>query len=114
MLDVHWLSSPSTGTSFRPAHLERVKQIMQDACAGLEPNSWSQREPGHEHPLVHFPPTVAISCLVNNLKGVSSRRLRIESPNGGYYWQANRLWSGRPAPEGPAARASPCRASTSN
>jgi putative transposase len=47
--------------------------------------------PGHEHPLVHFPPTVAISCLVNNLRSVSSRRLRTESPNGGYYWQANLL-----------------------
>ena len=31
--------------------------------------------------LVNFPPTVAISRLVNSLKGVSSRRLRQEFPD---------------------------------
>jgi putative transposase len=30
----------------------------------------------HVHLLVEYPPTVAISGLVNSLKGVSSRRLR--------------------------------------
>ena len=30
----------------------------------------------HVHPLVNFSPTVAISRLVNSLKGASSRRLR--------------------------------------
>ena len=33
------------------------------------------------HLLVNFPPTVAISRLVNSLKGVSSRRLRQEFPD---------------------------------
>lgn len=49
----------------------------------------------HVHPLVHFPPTVAISRLVNSLKGVSSRRLRQEFPDLRlHYWRAERLWSG--------------------
>jgi putative transposase len=33
-------------------------------------------EEDHVHLLVHYPPAVAISRLVNSLKGVSSRRLR--------------------------------------
>jgi putative transposase len=46
------------------------------------------------HLLVNFPPKVALSKLVNSLKGVSSRRLRQEFPNlARHYWRANRLWS---------------------
>ena len=45
--------------------------------------------------LVNFTPKVAISNLVNSLKGVSSRRLRQEFPElERHYWQAKRLWSG--------------------
>jgi putative transposase len=47
------------------------------------------------HLLVNFPPKVAPSKLVNNLKGVSSRRLRHEFPDlVKHYWRAQRLWSG--------------------
>lgn len=42
-----------------------------------------------------FPPKVAVSGLVNFLKGVSSRRLRQEFPDlVRHYWRAQRLWSG--------------------
>ena len=52
-------------------------------------------EANHVHLLVNFPPTVAISRLVNSLKGVSSRRLRQEFPDlRRHFWRANRLWSG--------------------
>ena len=52
-------------------------------------------EGSHVHLLVNFPPKVALSRLVNSLKGVSSRRLRQEFPGlRRHYWQANRLWSG--------------------
>jgi putative transposase len=38
---------------------------------------------------------MAISRLVNSLKGVSSRRLRQEFPDlRQHYWRARRLWSG--------------------
>ncbi len=37
-------------------------------------------ESNHVHLLVNFPPKVALSKLVNSLKGVSSRRLRQEFP----------------------------------
>jgi putative transposase len=43
----------------------------------------------------NLPPTVALSRLVNSLKGVSSRRLRQEFPDlARHYWRARRLWSG--------------------
>jgi putative transposase len=37
-------------------------------------------EDDHVHLLVNFPPKVALSRLVNSLKGVSSRRMRQEFP----------------------------------
>jgi putative transposase len=47
------------------------------------------------HLLVNFPPKVAVTKLVNSLKGVSSRRLRQEFPDlVRHYWRANKLWSG--------------------
>jgi putative transposase len=47
------------------------------------------------HLLVNVPPTVALSRLVNSLKGVSSRRLRQQFPDlARHYWRARRLWSG--------------------
>src|SRR5699024_6917346 len=63
-------------------------------------------EPGPEEPvsgvlvvlqrlLVHFPPTVTLTQLVNSLKGVSSRLLRKEFEDlRGAYWRGVRLWSG--------------------
>lgn len=54
-----------------------------------------RRENNHVHLLVNFPPKVALSKLVNSLKGVSSRRLRKEYPEQvRHYWRAQRLWSG--------------------
>uniref|UniRef100_UPI0012B673F6 IS200/IS605 family transposase n=1 Tax=Nakamurella lactea TaxID=459515 RepID=UPI0012B673F6 len=48
----------------------------------------------HVHPLINFPPKVALARLVNSLKGVSSRLMR-KSP---LAWPgattANKLWSG--------------------
>ena len=47
---------------------------------GCEPVEFNG-ETEHVHLLVNFPPTVALSRLVNSLKGVSSRRLRQEFPD---------------------------------
>ena len=50
-------------------------------------------EDDHVHLLVEYPPKVAVSHLVNSLKGVSSRRLRQDRPevSGRYYRGV--LWS---------------------
>jgi putative transposase len=51
-------------------------------------------EADHVHLLVHYPPTVQLSKLVNSLKGVSSRHLRSEHGTHltKYLW-GGRLWS---------------------
>jgi putative transposase len=52
-------------------------------------------ENNHVHLLVNFPPKIALSKLVNSLKGVSSRRMRQEFPElAAHYYRANTLWSG--------------------
>lgn len=48
----------------------------------------------HAHLLVNFPPKVALSKLVNSLKGMSSRRMRHEFPDlVRHYYRANKPWS---------------------
>ena len=66
---------------FTAAHLERMEEIMRDVCAdfGTELREFNG-EANHVHLLVNFPPTTALSKLVNSLKGVSSRRMRQEFP----------------------------------
>jgi putative transposase len=66
---------------FSSRHLERVEQTMRDVRAdfGAELREFNG-EPEHAHLLVNFPPTAAISRLVNSLKGVPSGRLRQEFP----------------------------------
>ncbi len=81
---------------FTAAHLDRCEEIMRAVCAdfGADLREFNG-ENNHVHLLVNFPPTVALSRLVNSLKGVSSRRLRQEFPDlRRHYWRANRLWSG--------------------
>jgi putative transposase len=80
---------------FTDAHLSRLEDIFQAVCADfgcdlVECNGDAE----HVHLLVTYPPTVQLSRLVNSLKGVSSRRLRQESPElARHYWRARRLWS---------------------
>lgn len=81
---------------FTAAHLDRMEEIMRAVCRdfGCELAEFNG-ETEHVHLLVRFPPTVALSRLVNSLKGVSSRRLRQEFPElARHYWRARRLWSG--------------------
>ncbi|MFD7587464.1 IS200/IS605 family transposase [Kitasatospora sp. NPDC059811] len=81
---------------FNDAHLRRVEEIMRAVaedfeCEIVEFNS----ENNHVHLLVNFPPKVALSKLVNSLKGVSSRRMHQEYPElVRHYWRAQKLWSG--------------------
>jgi putative transposase len=67
---------------FTARRLERMEEIMRAVCVDFECelvefNGGSN----HIHLLVNFPPKVALSKLVNSLKGVSSRRMRQEFPN---------------------------------
>jgi Transposase and inactivated derivatives len=81
---------------FTVPHLERMEQIMRDVCTDFEVELREFNGEGdHVHLLVNFPPKVALSKLVNSLKGVSSRRMRQEFPElARHYYRANKLWSG--------------------
>ncbi len=81
---------------FTATHLNRLEQIMSDVCGDFEAElSEFNGEDNHVHLLVHFPPKVALSKLVNSLKGVSSRLLRKEFEDIRVaYWKGVRLWSG--------------------
>lgn len=81
---------------FTGTHLERMEQIMRDVCADVACKlAEFNGESNHVHLLVHFPPKVALSRLVNSLKGVPSRRLRQEFPElAHHHYRANKLWSG--------------------
>lgn len=89
-------AQPNAHRVFTGRHLERMEEVMRAVCAGFGCKlAEFNGEPEHVHLLVNFPPTAAISRLVNSLKGVSSRRLRQEFPDlRRHYWRAKRLWSG--------------------
>src|SRR5712672_2531057 len=81
---------------FSDRHLTRLEEIMRAVCADFETElAEFNGENNHGHLLVNYPPKVALSKLVNSLKGVSSRRMRQEFPDlVRHYYRANRLWSG--------------------
>ena len=59
--------------------IKRLKTIFADVCIDFEAELVEMNgEDDHVHLLVNYPPKVAVSKLVNSLKGVSSRLLRKE------------------------------------
>ena len=78
---------------FTAAHLTRAEEIIRAACPDYETSlAEFNGEANHVHLLVNLPPKVALSKLVNSLKGVSSRKLRQEFPDlARHYRRANRL-----------------------
>ncbi|EFL37306.1 ISSoc3, transposase [Streptomyces griseoflavus Tu4000] len=63
--------------------LTRCEQIMRKVCEDFEAELKEfNGERDHVHLLVHYPPKVAVSKLVNSLKGVSARRIRLGAPPG--------------------------------
>ncbi|MEU2132663.1 IS200/IS605 family transposase [Streptomyces sp. NPDC018352] len=64
---------------FNDEMLTRCEEIMQKVCEDFEAELKEfNGERDHVHLLVHYPPKVAVSKLVNSLKGVSARRIRQE------------------------------------
>jgi putative transposase len=64
---------------FRQEHLTSMHRIMASVCDDFGATLVEfNGEVDHVHLLVHYPPKVAPSALVNSLKGVSSRLLRKE------------------------------------
>jgi len=70
--------------------LERLQQVFAHVCGDFETTLIEfSGEADHVHLLVNYPPKIALSALVNPLKGVSARRLRQERPG-----VAKRYWKG--------------------
>jgi putative transposase len=74
--------------------INRLRTIFAKVCADFEAQLIEMDgEDDHVHLLVEYPPKVAVSNLVNSLKGVSSRLLRKERPDiQKRYWKGV-LWS---------------------
>ena len=74
--------------------IQRLTVMFEKVCTDfgaqlVERNGESE----HVHWLIHHPPKHSVSSMVNSLKGVSSRLLRIERPDlEKRYWN-NVLWS---------------------
>lgn len=74
--------------------LEFLEPLFSELCQKFEAELVEfDGEKDHVHLLVHYPPKLALSRLVNSLKGVSSRLLRKEFDSiHRYYWKGV-LWS---------------------
>jgi len=73
---------------------ETLRDIFAKVCQDFEAVLVeSNGEDDHVHLLVEYPPKVALSHLVNSLKGVSSRRLRHQHPDIAARYYQGVLWS---------------------
>lgn len=79
---------------FTKKSLSILAIIFEDVCDKFEATLVEfDGEKDHVHLLVHYPPKLALSKLVNSLKGVSSRLLRKHVKEiRKYYWKGV-LWS---------------------
>lgn len=80
---------------FTKLTLSELRGIFQDVCKDFEAILVEfEGEKDHVHLLVNYPPKVAVSKLVNSLKGVSSRLLRKRGhPSVVKYLWGKSLWS---------------------
>jgi len=76
---------------FTIAVLNELREIFSAVCTDFEADLVEfDGEDDHVHLLVNYPPKVAVSALVNSLKGVSSRMIRKKN----YPEIKNKLWGG--------------------
>lgn len=76
---------------FTQAILDDLRVVFASVCADFEAELVEfDGEDDHVHLLVNYPPKVAISNLVNSLKGVSSRMIRRKN----YPSIRKKLWGG--------------------
>lgn len=71
--------------------LQELQEIFTDVCIDFGAElSECNGEDDHVHLLINYPPNIAVSRLVNSLKGVSSRLIRKKN----YPSIRNALWGG--------------------
>lgn len=71
-----------------------LEQIFRKVCNNFEAELVEcNGEDDHVHLLVNYPPKIALSKMVNSLKGVSSRKLRDMRPEITGRYRKGILWS---------------------
>jgi putative transposase len=79
---------------FEAPHLQRLSEIFRVVCdKGSATLTECNGAADHVHLLVTYPPQLALSTLINSLKGVSSRLLRKEFPELAAHTHQGHLWS---------------------
>jgi len=79
---------------FEARHIEYMRGLFARLCSDLDAEMVEMDgEEDHVHILVNYPPKLAVSTLVNALKGTSSRRLRGEFPEIERRYYKGVLWS---------------------
>ena len=79
---------------FDNCHIDRLRGILSATCEDFGATLVEMNGGGdHVHLMVEYPPQVAISRLVNSLKGVSSRLMRKEFPGLVKRYYRGVLWS---------------------
>ena len=74
--------------------IEQLREAFESACEKLECDLVEMDGEGdHVHLLVSYPPKLAVSVLVNNLKSVSSRRIRILNTHISRQSKSGAVWS---------------------
>lgn len=75
--------------------IEKLHSYFASVCADFDVELVEMDGEGdHVHLLVNYPPKLAVSSLVNSLKGVSSRLLRRDRPDiAARYYYKDVLWT---------------------
>ena len=74
--------------------LDTLERVFSDVCLSFDAElKGFNGEEDHVHLLVNYPPKIALSRLVNSLKGVSSRLLKKEYPHLSEVYYKGKLWS---------------------
>lgn len=71
-----------------------MKNLFEKVCEDFETELVEMDgERDHVHLLLNYPPKIAVTKLVNSLKGVSSRRLKLLHPEIRQHYWKGALWS---------------------
>lgn len=74
--------------------IQQLREAFESSCEKLECDLLEMDgEQDHVHLLIAYPPKLAISVMVNNLKSTSSRRLRILNTHLMTQSKSGKLWS---------------------
>lgn len=94
-MHVHGLCPKYRRQIFDHDATEKLRTYFSNVCADFEAELVEMDgEPDHVHLLIKYPPKLAISSLVNSLKGVSGRLLRRDRPDIAVrYYYKGVLWS---------------------